>query len=75
MRVGVIWVVGDGLKYFFFCLLLPPFLTRSDAKIIVSGGAVGIDLDCLGQLGQCVIEFGLPIIDDAERRMRKLLVR
>ncbi len=73
MSVGVIGIVGDGFEYFSFRRFLPALLARSDAEIIVRGGALGIDRERLGQLGERVIEFGLPIIDDAEGGVGKLV--
>src|SRR6266576_7142073 len=74
MRVGVIRIVRDGLKYFFFCFSEPALLARGNAKIIVGNWVFRIDLERLGQFGEGVIKFGLPIIDDAQSRMYKLVL-
>src|SRR4030095_9127524 len=73
MRVGIIRIFHDGLKYFLFRFLLSPFLTLGNAKIIVSSGALWIDFDRLGQFGDGVVEFGLPVIDDSKRGVHKFV--
>src|SRR2546430_11488398 len=54
MRVGVIRIVSDGLKYFFFCFSEPALLAGGNAEIIVGNWAFRIDLERLGQFGEGV---------------------
>src|SRR5438094_485709 len=55
MGVPVIRIVRDGLKYFLLGFLLSAFLARGNAEIIVSGGALRIDLDRVAWLGLSVV--------------------
>ena len=73
MSIGVVGIVGDGFEYFLFRRLLPALLAGSDPEIIVGGGALGIDRERLGQLGKRVIKLGLPIINNAEGGVGKLV--
>src|SRR4029453_8672881 len=73
MSVCVIRIVCDSLKYFLFGFLRSPFLARGNTQIIASGGTLRIDLDCLSQLGEGVVELGLPIINNSERSAQKLI--
>jgi hypothetical protein len=72
MRIRVARIVRNRLGHFFLGRFLPAFLARGDAEIIVRRRTLGIDRKRLGQLGQRIVEFALPIINDAQRRMRKL---
>ena len=74
MRVGVIRIVRDGQKYFLFSFFLSAFLACGNAQIIVSRGAVWINLNRFVQFGEGIVELGLPIINNAERGMRKLVL-
>src|SRR5215467_11139234 len=74
MRISVIRITCNRLKYLFLGLLLPAFLARGDAEIIMGGGAVWIDLDRPAQLGQRVVESGLPIVNDSQGCVRKLVL-
>src|SRR5437762_8200357 len=47
MRVCVVRIFRDGLKHFLFCLLLSTFLARSNTEVIVRGGTVWVNLNCL----------------------------
>ena len=75
MRIRVTRIVRNRLDHLFLGRFLPAFLARGDAEIIVRRRTLGIDRKRLGQLGQRIVEFALPIINDAQRRMRKLILR
>ena len=49
-------------------------MAGGNAEIIVGNWAFRIDFKRPGQFGEGVIEFGLPIIDDAQSRMHKLIL-
>jgi len=74
MRIGVIGLGGDGFEYFFLRRFLPALLARGDTEIIVRRGTLGIDGKRLRQFGERVVEFCLPIINDAEGGVRKLVL-
>ena len=74
MRVAVIRIIRDRLKYFSFCFSEPAILAGGNAEIIVGNWAFRIDLERLSLFVEGVIEFGLPIIDDAQSRMHKLVL-
>src|ERR1043166_1119577 len=73
MSVGVIRIVLDGFEYFSLGRFLPAFLTGGDPEIIMRGSALGIDRERFGQFRERVVEFGLPIVDDAEGGMGKFV--
>ena len=75
MGVGVVWIFVDRFEQLFLGGFLPTFLARSDSKIIVRGRAFRIDSERLRQFGQRAVEFGLSIINDAERSVREFVVR
>src|SRR5213596_2561638 len=74
MRIGVVRIIGESLKDLFLCLLLSPFLAGSNTQIVMSGGAFWIDRDRLVQLHDRVIEFRLPILNNAQRGEQKVVV-
>ena len=74
MGVCVIRFVCDSLKYFLFGFLRSPFLARGNTQIIASGSALWINLDCLRQLGEGVVELGLPIINNSQCSAQKLII-
>ena len=68
MRIRVIGIIGNGFKHFFFGRFLPALLTRSNPQVIVSGGALRVNRERPGQLGEGIIIFGLSIVNDPEGR-------
>src|SRR5438270_7007535 len=47
MRIGVVRIAGESLKYLLLCLFLSTFLAGSNTEIIVSGSAFRVDRDRL----------------------------
>src|ERR1700730_10728557 len=75
MRVGVIWIVRNCFKQFFFGGFLPTFLTRSDTEVIVCRCALRIEPERFRQFSQRLVKFRLPIINDAERGVSEFVFR
>ena len=74
MGVRVIRVRRDRVEHFLFGGFLPALLARGDAEIIMRRRALRINAERGRQLRDRLVEFALPIIDDAQRGMRELVL-
>src|SRR4030095_1286497 len=75
MRVGIVGFNRDGFEHFFLRRFLPAFLAGGNAEIIVGSRAFWINCKRLGQFVQCLVRLTLPIVNETQSSMSKLVLR